>query len=61
MRNWEAATADLAYVLKEAPTAGSAYADRAVVRLVQEESEAALPDLDRAIALLPDGSDKAIA
>ena len=61
MKNWDGALADLEYILGEAPTAGFAYADRALVRLMREESEAALSDLDRAIALLPDGLDKAIA
>ncbi len=61
MENWEAAAADLAYVLKEAPKAGFAYADRAFVLLMQGDNEGYVKDLDRAIALLPDGKDKAMA
>lgn len=61
MENWEAATADLAYVLKEAPKAGFAYADRAFLLLMQGDYEGSLLDLDRAIALLPDGDERAMA
>lgn len=61
MENREAALDDLNQVLSQVPTLGIAYLDRGVCLAVQGDSQAGMADLDRAIALLPDGTDKAIA
>jgi tetratricopeptide (TPR) repeat protein len=54
MGRFEDAVADFDEVVSLAPLHPLAYLDRGTVRLMREENAAAIPDLDKAIALLPD-------
>ncbi len=61
LEDWPSALADLDYVQEHAPAFGGAYADRAFILLMQGRNDEALVELDRAIALLPDGPERAMA
>jgi tetratricopeptide (TPR) repeat protein len=57
MGRLEDAVADFDEVVSLAPLHPLPYLDRGTVRLMREENAAAIPDLDKAIALLPDEPD----
>lgn len=61
LEDWPAALEDLDYVQEHAPAFGGAYAERAFILLMQGHNDEALVELDRAIALLPDGPERAMA
>jgi tetratricopeptide (TPR) repeat protein len=61
LEDWPSALADLDNAQEHAPAFGAAYAERAFILLMQGDNDEALVELDRAVALLPDGPERAMA